>query len=214
VDTPKRLPERLMRVWARIRAHGLSFVLKDYARAWIRIIPFYYIKEVVPAQIPDELTTIPEGFEFSEFNREDVLAISTMAERKDYIYNQYVLENFDAGDTCIGIKYNGEIAAFTWYSLERCRSGHYPVTMGENEAYLYDMYVLRAFRGHNLAPILRYKNYEVLKRLGRDTFYSITERSNAASLRFKQKLGARIVFLGLCIVLRNDYNFHFILKRY
>jgi len=203
-----------MRVRARIRAHGLSFVLKDYARAWIRIISFYYIKEVVPAQIPEELTTIPEGFEFSAFNREDVLAISTMAERKDYIYDQYVLENFDAGDTCLGIKHNGEIAAFTWYSLEKCRSGHYPVTMRENEAYLYDMYVLRAFRGHNLAPILRYRNYEVLERLGRDTFYSITERSNKASLRFKQKLGARIVFLGLCVVLRNDHNFHCVLKRY
>jgi len=206
--------QRFKRVSERIRTQGLFPALRDYSKTWIRIIPFYYIKEVVTSATPAHLTTIPEGFEFSIFNREDVMVISKLEERKDYIYEQYAFECLNHGDTCLGIKHKGEIAAFTWYSLEKCRSWHYPTMMRENEAYLYDMYVLKSFRGHNLAPVLRYKNYEILKGLGRDTFYSITEYSNDASLRFKQKLGAKIVFLGLCIVLRNKHSIHWVLKRY
>ena len=86
--------------------------------------------------------------------------------------------------------------------------------MEPNEAYLYDMYVKKAFRGRNLAPALRYKSYEVLKDMGRDTFYSITERSNTASFRFKQKLGAKLVFLGLYVEFFGKFRKRWALKRY
>ena len=76
------------------------------------------------------------------------------------------------------------------------------------------MYVLKAFRGNNLAPILRYKSYEILKRMGRDTFYSVTECFNAASFRFKAKLNARVIFLALYVEIFKRYRISWILRRY
>jgi hypothetical protein len=217
VNGKKNFSGKLKKGLERIRTQGLFSTLwhyRDIWKEWIRIVPFYYMKEVVSADIPAHLTAIPDGFEFSAFTYDDIMEISKLEERKDYIYEQYVIECFNAGDSCIGIKYNGKIAAFTWFSLEKCRAWHYPSTMNNNEAYLYDMYVLKPFRRNNLAPILRYKNYEILRDLGRDTFYSITECSNRASFKFKQKLGAEVIFLGISIHLFNKYSARWVLKRY
>jgi hypothetical protein len=214
VGEQKSFPAKLKKGLKRIRAQGFFSALWHYWKIWIQITPFYYMKEVVSSDIPAHLTAIPEGFEFSVFGREEVMDISNLEERKDYIYKQYVIENFNAGDTCLGLKYKGEIAAFTWFSLKECRHWHYPVTMRENEAYLHDMYVLKSFRGYNLAPILRYKNYEILKEFGCSICYSITECSNVASFRFKQKLNAKVVFLGLYIMLFEKYKIRWVLKRY
>jgi hypothetical protein len=172
------------------------------------------MKEVVTSDIPAHLTVIPEGFEFTFFDREDVMTISKLEEGKDYIELRYVIDSFNKGDTCLGIKQKGEIVAFTMFSLEECQAWQYTAKMRKTEAYLHDMYVLKSFRGYNLAPILRYKNYEILKGLGRDTFYSITDCSNKASFRFKQKLGAKVVFLGLCIVFLSKHSIWWVLKRY
>ena len=206
---------RLKRPLERIRKDGLLPTLLHYLKmVGIDISLFYYMKEVLPPDLPDHLTGLPEGFEFSVFGLDEVTAISKLPERKGYVSQQYVIDNFNKGEICLGIKCIGEIAAFSWFSLERSWTKLYPATMKENEAYLYDMYVLKAFRGKNLAPILRYKNYEVLTGMGRDTFYSVTEFFNPASLRFKLKLNAQIVFLGLYAGLFNKYQGRWVLKRY
>lgn len=199
----------------RMRKDGLLQTLRHYlVRLGIEITPFYYMKEVLPSDIPTYLTAMPEGFEFSVFGSEEVAAINRLSEREDYVSDQKVLDNLKKGDTCLGIKYKGEIVAFTWFSVEQVRSYLYSSVFKANEAYLYDMYVLKAFRGKNLAPILRYRNYEILKKMGRDTFYSVSECSNAASLRFKEKLNARFVFWALYIGLFGKYHHLWVLRRY
>lgn len=55
---------------------------------------------------------------------------------------------------------------------------------------------------------------EVLRDMGRDTFYSITESSNKPSMRFKEKLGARPVFLGAYVKLFRKWVLRRILRRY
>ena len=183
--------------------------------AGIVIRPFYYVKEDLPSAIPDRLTAIPDDVAFSVFGREEVMIISKLAERKGYVGEQVVINSFRNGDTCVGLKYHGDIAAFTWFSLKQIPTAHlYEAQMAMNEAYLYDMYVLKAFRGNNLAPILRYKSYEILKRMGRDTFYSVTECFNAASFRFKAKLNARVIFLALYVEIFKRYRISWILRRY
>jgi hypothetical protein len=207
---------KVQRGFERLRQDGVLATLLHYLeRAGIEIRPFYYIKEVLPSAIPDRLTAIPNGFAFSVFGREEVMAISKLAERKGYVGEQHVINNFRNGDTCLGLKYHGDIAAFTWFSLKQIPTAHlYEAQMAMNEAYLYDMYVLKAFRGNNLAPILRHKNYEILKRMGRDTFYSATEHFNTASFRFKAKLNARVIFLALYVEIFNRYRIRWILRRY
>ena len=192
----------------------LLFVGQCLAKARIQFTPFYYMKEVLTFDIPAHLTNLPDGFEFSTFNFKDVESISKHPERVGYTGEQFVIKNFDRGDTCLGIKLDGEIAGFTWFSTQENRSRLYQSTMKDNEAYLYDMFVFKAFRGYNLAPCLRYKNYEVLKGLGRDTFYSVTQCSNTASFRFKQKLGSKAVFLGVHINIAKKWHRTLVLKKY
>lgn len=215
---------------------GLPGTLKYYMKRFgFRLTQFYYMKETLPAKTPPDLIgvrmtqdprsprqcaaepefiALPDGFEFSIFSLEDVMTISSMPERADYIYAKFVVDKYNKGDICLGIKFQGEIAAFSWFSLDKCHSPLYFAEMGSKEAYLYDMYVKKAYRGRNLAPVLRYKSYEVLRGMGRDTFYSITERSNTASFRFKQKLNAQIVFLGLFVELFRKFRRTWVLKRY
>jgi hypothetical protein len=192
----------------------LLLVKQGLAKAGIVATPFYYMKEVLTSDIPPRLTTLPEGFEFSTFDLEDVEAMNEHPERKAYVDKQYAIDNFNRGDTCLGIKHKGEIAGFTWFSSQENRDKLYQSIMKNNEAYLYDMFILKSFRGHNLAPTLRFKNYEILKNLGRDTFYSITECSNTASYRFKEKLGSKIVFLGVHIRFFKKWHKTFVVRKY
>lgn len=198
----------------RARNEGVPFALLHYStRVGLWVEPFYYVREALPAEIPEHLTKLPEGFEFSVLGRDDVLAIGRLEERKGYVDERHMVDNLDKGDACLGVKCHGKIVAFTWYSLVRSDK-IYPVTMKENEAYLYDMYVLKAYRGSNIAPTLRYRSYEVLSRMGCDTFYSLTEFSNSASIRFKQKLGAQPVLLGIHIRIVNKYRVTWVLRRF
>jgi hypothetical protein len=210
---------RMKRANERLHEEGLLMVLQLMLRqglAWIRILfnPFYYLKEALPTNIPTSLTSIPTGFEFSLFGLEEMATICKHPERRSYVNEQYVFDNFQMGDICLGLKYYGEIAGFTWYSLKENRSWLYQSKMKENEAFLYDIFVFKAFRRRNLSLILRFKCYEILSGMGRDTFYSITDYSNTASYRFKQKLNAKAVFLGLQIEFFGKWRKTLVLKRY
>ena len=50
--------------------------------------------------------------------------------------------------------------------------------------------------------IMRYRCYETLRDLGRDTFYSVTITSNKPSWRFKQKLGANAELKDVAVEFR------------
>jgi GNAT superfamily N-acetyltransferase len=219
VDQTNHLASTWNRFLEKARSEGvpralLRALLHYLRRVGFEVRPFYYMREVLPDEIPEHLTRLPEGFEFSVFGRDDVLAVSRLEERLWYVGERYVIDNLTYGDACLGIKYRGEIAAFTWYSLVSSRDEWYPVTMKRNEAYLYDMYVLKAYRGNNIAPILRYRNYQVLEGMGRDTFFSLTEYLNVPSFRFKRKLGAQAVFLGVYVGLFKRRRARFVLRRF
>lgn len=219
VEQTNDLSSTWNRFLEKVRSEGvqravLRALLHYLRRVGIVVRPFYYMREVLPGEIPEHLTKLPEGFEFSVFGRDDVLAISRLEERKDYVGERYVIDNLTHGDACLGIKCHGETAAFTWYSLVACRDESYPVAMKGTEAYLYDMYVLKAYRGNNIAPILRYRNYQVLKEMGRNTFFSLTEYLNVPSFRFKRKLGAQPVFLGIYVELFKRCRVRFVLRRF
>ncbi len=206
----------LQRARERLRREGiLSLLLRCLTRVGIRVSPFYYMKESLPPRPPGGTGSLPGGYEFSAFGLDDVRHISTLPERRHYVDPGYVLRNFNKGDLCFGIKFRGEIVAFTWVSLKECREIFHHAAMLGNEAYLHDMYVLKAFRGRNLAPVLRYKTYEILHGIGRDTYYSITEYFNASSSRFKQKLNATPVFLGVYIELFKTWRrYRRVIRRY
>jgi len=195
--------------------YGLIFlVIRDYLKKLgIEITPFYWMEETIPDKIQVNLEDDLNDYAFSFFGPEEIEAICKLPER-EFISEERITKIFNKGKKCYGAHCKGEIAAFTWFDLEECNTKFYVAPMKNNEAYLFDMYVLKAFRGKNLAPILRYKIYTILKELGRDTCYSVTECFNTPSRKFKEKLNARYIFLGLHINLFKKYKRGWILKRY
>jgi hypothetical protein len=72
---------------------------------------------------------------------------------------------------------------------------------------------VNAYRGRNLAPFLRYAVYEHLNRSGHTKLYSITEYFNTPAVKFKEKLGARQLKLGLCVRFFNRWKWGITLKK-
>ena len=217
--TKKPLPDRLSGFVERARQLG-TFPAAFYAvrprlaSAGLALTSFYYTMETLGPDTGTGAVPVPEGFEFSVFGPEDIAVIAAHPERANYVTAEYVLDNHRSGDTCIGLKRQGVIAAFCWFSLEANRSRCNPAKMRAHEAYLYDLYVFEAFRGRHLALALRYKTYEMLRGLGRTVCYTVTDSANTASLRFKQRLGARVLFLGLTASVFGRCERTFVLKRW
>lgn len=174
---------------------------------------FHYVLEQLPPDAAQHDTALPAGFEFCVLGASELQLISQHPERAGYVSAGFVLNCLARGDTCLAIRRGGEIVAFGWYSITHNHSPHWPGPLGADEAYLYDMYVFKAWRGHELAPALRLHGYRSLAALGRSRFYSITECRNNASLRFKRKLGARVLFTGLYVSMFSRYRWRWVLRR-
>jgi hypothetical protein len=129
-----------------------------------------------------------------------------MAYEKETLLNERCL--------CFGLRIKGEIAAYMWCNLNRCHSRYTRFSLRQNEAYLCSAVTLKAYRGRNLAPSLRYELYKYLNGLGRTSFYSITEFFNTPARNFKEKLGARPLRLGLHIRLGGRCQRDITLKRF
>lgn len=125
-----------------------------------------------------------------------------------------LVQRLKEGKQCMALRQGDTIVSFTWFDPNAtdytpCR---YPNT--DNGVYLFDAHTLKAFRGRGLAPYMRYQCYEVLKRMGRENFYSATEYTNRAAYRFKEKLNAEKVLLYLRFRLFGWFDRTWILKRY
>jgi len=204
----------LKKISEKFRYGLIWLLLRDYLmKVGIEITPFYWMKEAIPENIPAKLDGNSDDYEFSFFGAEEIKIINTLPER-EYMGKKIIIEKFHKGKKCYGVKYKGKIAAFTWFDFDEGCGRLYPVKIKDNEVYLFDMYVLKDFRGKNIAPVLRYKSYEVLKEMGREICYSITECFNTPSVKFKEKLNAQFLLMGLHIRLFNKYRKNWILKRY
>jgi len=218
-DLKRTVTDRLGDTVRRARDLGLLaflfYSIRPFlTKAGIVLTPFYWTKEAVGTGTKDDSRPVPEGFEVSIFGPEEVALIAAHPERTNYVPPGYVSDSVRHGDTCVGIKRRGEIVAFSWFSLEGNRSQAYPVKLRPHEAYVYDTYVVEAYRGRHLAEILRYRMYDILRTLNRTLLYSLTTCSNTTSLRLKQRLGARPVFLGLAVDIFGRYHTTFILRRW
>lgn len=123
-------------------------------------------------------------------------------------------ELLNSGEKCIGIKFKDEIAAFMWINFTGFSYKDTSIRLKENEAYLWFMYTMEHFRGKNLAPYLRFKSYEILREMGRNVMYSISESFNRPAVRFKKKLNARKLKLILYLQLSDKFRKSITLSTY
>lgn len=199
-----------------MRRHGLALTLRRLlARAGLRVTPYYWMKEMLPTDLPPHLSVLPEGFTFREIGEADVAALNQLGSAEDGMDGERLMRHAtDHGYRCLGIMRGDEVVAFTSFATDVSHSLTHQAVMGPNEVYLFNMYVMPEMRGRNFAAILRQKNYELLRAMGRDTCYSITIRSNRASLRFKEKLGAKKVLLGVCVQWKGKVVARWVVRRY
>jgi hypothetical protein len=181
------------------------------ARIGLDFDPFYWVLEGASHCESPKIKADPTEYELVKLNLEEIAGL-----RKKIIGSDRVGLSLDFHDKlkCIGLKYKEEIAAFMLIELYDFKYHRKTIHLKENEAYLTHMYTFEAHRGKNLAPYLRYQSYLMLKEMGRDRIYSVTQFFNKSSKRFKKKLNSRNLKLYINIILFKKYHYHFLLKNY
>lgn len=178
----------------------------------IEITPYYLFQEGInPARI-NQTYDIDKNYSCELLGAEDMKILGAI----NYagFNREKLLALIDSGEKCIGIRHKGEIPAFMWVNFKELSYKSTVMQLKSNEAYLWFMHTMEEYRGKNLAPFLRYNSYEILKELGVDTMYSISDYFNSPAVKFKTKLNAKRLKLILFIQLFHRVRHSFTLKTY
>ncbi len=188
----------LQRILSWLKSHGLD------------IHPFCLIREGVRAydlQLPD----LAAEFHSSELTQDEVPAIAALS---PWATTENVQGRFDKGHLCLVLKHEEDIAGYTWVDFDDVSDPKCNYVLQPGEAYLYDAFIARAYRGRDLAPYMRYECYKHLRNTDRHVFYSLSDYFNKPAIRFKQKLNAEIIRLYLHIKVGTHEVGHWTLKNY
>ena len=140
----------------------------------------------------------------------DMVDVASISGRSEAI----LLDRLDNDMACWGIKFQDQLAAYTWCNFKRCHDNLIPFDLNANEVYLFDAYTDKSFRGKNIAAYLRFYCYCKLEEMGYKRFYSITAYFNSPARKFKQKLHAKPVIFGAYVELKGQYSKTWILKTF
>jgi hypothetical protein len=194
--------------------YGMTFqaISSLLTRIGIDITPYYLFQEGINGTEIPEIKGIAADYSCELLSLEDMKIIEAvnfvgLSEKK-------LIDLLNAGEKCIGIKHKGEIAAFMWINFIEFSYRSTFMHLKSNEAYLWFMNTMESYKGRNLAPYLRYKSYEMLKEMGRDKLYSVSDYFNSPAVKFKKKLNAKKLKLILDILLFKRLRWSFTLKSY
>jgi hypothetical protein len=189
----------------------LQVVRNRLAGIGLVFTPYYLFMEGMdPFKIPEIKGNITD-FSVEFLEEGDMKSLGSKA--RGYS-EQELLSWLRKGQKCLCLKYKGDVAAFMRIHLAQCDFEPINLPLKENEVYLTDMYTLESFRGNNLAPYLRYRSYEILKKMGRTTIYSVVEYFNTPAMKYKQKLNGKKIKFVLYISLFKRLKRSIILKKY
>ena len=180
-------------------------------RTGIDINPYYWVREGLDDYDFPLIKDKSTQYKLEYLNLEDIEAMRSLKMRSN---KNALIEGIKAGQKCIALKDSDDVAAFMFIEYNSFEFKKKKFELGEEEAYLLNMFTLNSYRGRNLAPFLRHKAYELLKKEGKKNIYSITEYFNYSSRKFKKKLNAKNVSLYLNIVLFKKKFWTFKLKDY
>lgn len=202
----------MQKIGIKIRYGMILQVIKNrIGRLGIEVLPYYFFQEgAVDLKMPEIKGNVSD-YSFEFLGPADMNMIS---ESNSGFTEEEYLGFLADGGICLGMKLANQIAAFMWINIKECGFKETIVPLKSDEAYLWNMYTMESFRGMNLAPYLRYKSYEVLKEMGRDKLYSVSEYFNTPAIKFKLKLKASRLRLGLYIKLFKKYHWDLTLRTY
>lgn len=195
---------------SKLRHGGAPRLLVDgVSRLGIKVVPYYLMSEDCDATIspPEE-----RDFQVVHLQREDMQRLVDLPIRGRS--HAALIGLLNDGKHCLALEDHGRIAAYCWYDLDECSFQGFRFDLAEDEAYLFDAYTQPEYRGAGLAPYLRSVLYRELAAAGRRRLYSITVYFNQSAFRFKAKLGARPLHLGIHVALSERIRFSRVLKRH
>ena len=184
----------------------LRTIFDAVARLGLRVTPYYVVREGIWGKGLPDLENQHEDYTPRLLGEEDMAPLSRL--RTGSFSVRQLTQRLKDGHLCLGLTQAGEVVAFNWANPHESSGDLCRFRLHADEAYLYDMYTVHAHRGKRLAPYLRYQSYHLLAQQGMTRLYSISDAFNTPSIRFKQKLNARFVKLGVSIKLlnRREYN--------
>ncbi|HKK41052.1 MAG TPA: hypothetical protein VJ963_01495 [Bacteroidales bacterium] len=189
----------------------LESIRHQLARIGIKIVPYYWVREGMNPTSEPEIKGITSEYTTAFIEPDDINAIE---EEMGSYSREGLLSYFSEDTKCLGLKYKGDLASFMFINLAECEFMSKKMKLASDEAYLTYMYTLKAYRGKNLAPYLRYKSYGILKEMGRDKIYSISSLLNSSAIRYKEKLNAKNLKLVLDIEMFKKIKMRFNLRSY
>ena len=184
---------------------GSQILLDTLDRLGVSIHPFYLFEESLPSGGPPPVVPGFGNVEIRPLGARDMAAVAAVPWRG--LDEDFFLQRLERGNGCLGLFDRGRLAAFTWYDRRACDYDGWRFPLCDGEAYLFDSFTLTPWRGKGLAPYLRYRVYEVLADRGCTRFYSVSVRTNRSALRFKQKLGGRVVGKGWLVKVFRRWQF-------
>ena len=188
----------------------LQVIRNQLFKIGIEFSPYYLFQEGINVTEIPEIKGMDTDYSSELLKPEDMKTIGAI----NYagFSEDKLLALLKTGELCLGIKHNNEIAAFMWVNFTELKYKSTTIHLKEDEAYLWFMYTRESYRGKNLAPFLRYKSYEMLKEMGRDKLYSISDYFNSPAVAFKKKLNAKKLKLILFVQFFNKLYRSFIIK--
>lgn len=174
--------------------------------------PYYVVLEGGEIKKSPPAAPVSAACEMGSFDSGEMRLMSSIPGRR--FSEEELTKRLEEGKRCYGLKTEGQMAAFTWVDFKEFGMRTHRFLLKENEAYLFDAYTLPEHRGKGLAPVVRYYAYERLEAMGKKRLYSITDFFNVPSIRFKKKLGAKIVELRLLFLVFNRKLFDIRLRKY
>ena len=201
------------KIWQKYQ-YGLvmQVILSNIAEWGLFINPYYIFQEGFFGEKHKEFRLEFEKCEATYLGPEDMKEIDRIDGRDTS--ETTLCERLTKGNKCFAIKIDGKIVGFTWCNFDVFDYPPNEIKLKENEAYLFDAYVLKAYRGLNIAPFMRYSLYQELDKMGRSVLYSTSDYFNTSAIRFKNKLGARVVNLLIYIKLGKRFHWHWKLNSY
>lgn len=172
-------------------------LLELLERAGILIEPYYFYEEHMTFHPGIPASRARDDYEFFEAEPADTPGLAAINLNKDT--REEILNEFRLGRHCFALRLDGRIIASSWCDTNEI---HFPPCRRDlmsDEAYIYRTEVLHPYRGCDVASYLRTRIYAHLASRGRELLYSYTDMFNRPAVRFKEKIGANVLFHGLSV---------------
>ena len=159
----KQGPFYRIRWFLNIVKHGLFWhgVRNRLARIGLDFMPYYWEVGSIDIEQP-QLRDEASNYVLSKFGKEEIAYIQSKIVG---IAHKNLLRDLSEGDTCLGLKKDGEICVYTFIKHGPFSFRGRKFDIKPFEGYVHNTYTFEAYRGKNLAPYIRYQCYKYFENI-------------------------------------------------